>query len=130
MSSPAGSGCSSDYFDDDIFALDPHEDLVGHQTQSGPLVQDADPLGFTNQEGLPEMISGSMPQIVTDNPILGDGPLPLAAGMDPHLDSIDPALLLLPATTNSGCDPSLATSNEAFQGSASASGSQDVYPAL
>lgn len=102
---------------------------MGNWTQPGLLVQDADPLGFTNQEGLREMSSGSMPHMAMDIPVLGDGPPPLATGMDSHLGSIDPALLVLP-TTSSGFDPSLATSNEVFQGSASASGSQDVPPAL
>lgn len=131
MSSPVDSGCSPDYFGEDIFPLiDPHEDPVGQWTQSGLLAQGADPFGFMNQEGFREMSSGSMPQIAMDDPILGDEPLTPATGMDSHLDSIDPALLVLPATTDSGFDPSLATSNEVFQGSASASGSQDVHPAL
>ncbi|KAJ3458304.1 hypothetical protein MRS44_012413 [Fusarium solani] len=103
MSSPVDSGCSPDY---------PHEDPVGQWTQSGLLAQGADPFGFMNQEGFREMSSGSMPQIAMDDPILGDEPLPPATGMDSHLDSIDPALLVLPATTDSGFDPSLATSNE------------------
>ncbi|WAO94015.1 Hypothetical protein NCS54_01157700 [Fusarium falciforme] len=77
MSSPVGSGCSPDYFGEDIFPLiDPYEDPVGQWTQSGLLVQDADPFGFTNQEGLRETSSGSMPQMAMDLPVLDGGFLP------------------------------------------------------
>ncbi|KAI8714555.1 hypothetical protein NCS52_01175500 [Fusarium sp. LHS14.1] len=71
MSSSVGSGCSPDYFGDDIFGpIDPHEDPVGHWTQAELLGQDVDPLGFTNQEGLQDVISGSMPQMAMDLPVL------------------------------------------------------------
>ncbi|KAI8657693.1 hypothetical protein NCS57_01148000 [Fusarium keratoplasticum] len=71
MSSPVDSGCSPDYFGDDMFPpIDPPEDPVGPWTQAELLVQDVDPFGFTNQEGLQDVISGSMPQMAMDLPVL------------------------------------------------------------
>ncbi|KAJ4233362.1 hypothetical protein NW759_002139 [Fusarium solani] len=131
MSSPVGSGCSPDYFGDDMFPpIDPHEDPVGHWTQAELLVQDVDPFGFTNQEGLQDVISGSMPQMAMDPPVLDGGFLPGMSEMDPPLQTIDPACLSLPTSAHSGLDLSSATSHQAFQTSTSPTGSQGAHPPL
>ncbi|KAI8659662.1 hypothetical protein NCS56_01183800 [Fusarium sp. Ph1] len=131
MSSPVDSGCSPDYFGDDMFPpIDPHEDLVGQWTQAELLVQDVDPFGFTNQEGLQDVISGSMPQMAMDLPVLDGGFLPGTSETEPHLQTIDPACLSLLTSAHSGLDLSSATSHEAFQASTSPSGSQGAPPPL
>ncbi|RMJ19797.1 hypothetical protein CDV36_000454 [Fusarium kuroshium] len=130
MSSPVGSGCSPDYFSEDIFSpIDPHEDPAGHWTQSGPLAQDADPFGFLNQEGLREMSSGSMPQMASEFSVLDNGFLRVTA-IDPHPQTIDPACLNLSTSADCGLDLSSATSHEVFQAPTPSAGSQGAHPPL
>lgn len=103
---------------------------MGHWPQAELLGQYVDPLGFTNQEGLQDVISGSMPQMAMDLPVLDDGFLSGTTEMDPHLQTIDPACLSLPTSANSGLDLFSATSHEAFQASTSPAGLQGAHPPL
>lgn len=103
---------------------------MGPWTQAELLVQDVDPFGFTNQEGLQDVISGSMPQMAMDLPVLDGDFLPRTSEMDPHPQTIDPACLSLPTSAHSGLDLSSATSPQEFQNSTSPTDSQGAHPPL